>query len=193
MREYLIYTPPLSRMLLVTLAVNTLAAVVTFQISGSYFRQTEPLATFNGVEEDYDEDEVDPALETISFQCVIALGSVLVNLTVGSPSSASIWQYIGFCIALSTLMWIGRQFGPCVMENVYHTHVAVPHDYHLPGFDAPSLPEEQRSIGWSVLLQAIFAGVCMLLSMLPLLLAPPPPKPHHAGHQETNYRSQIQH
>lgn len=96
LREYLVYTPPLPNMLLVTLAVNTLAAVVTFQSSGSYFKQTEPLATFDGVKEDHEEDEMDPALETISLQCVIALGSVLVDFSSGSNYPVSIWQYLGF-------------------------------------------------------------------------------------------------
>ncbi|KAI4737041.1 hypothetical protein E4T50_12466 [Aureobasidium sp. EXF-12298] len=151
MREYLIYTPPLSNMLLVTLAINTLATVSAFQISGSYFRQTEPLAKFNGVKEDHGEDEVDPALETISFQFVIALGSVL--------------QYIGFWVALGTLLWVVRQFRPCAVDDVYYASVNGSYDYHSPGFNAPSLPEEQRSIRWSVLSQAIFAG------------------PHHAEYQ----------
>jgi hypothetical protein len=177
MREYLIYTPPLSKTLLLSLAINTLAAVLTFQISGSSFRQAEPLATFSGIEEDHDEDGVDPALETISIQCVIALGSVLVNLTVGTTSSMSIWQYIGFWTALGTLLWIGRQFKPCAVDDVYYASVNGSHDYHLQGFNASRLHEEQRGIRWSVLSQAIFVGVCMLLSISPLLFAHTSPQP----------------
>jgi hypothetical protein len=176
MREYLIYTPPLSYVLLVTLAVNTLAAAVTFQSSGSYFKQTEPLATLNGVEEDYEEDEMDPALETISFHTVLVLGSVLVNLTTNSPFSVSIWQYIGFWIALGTLLWTGRQFRPSVADNIYHAPVAISHDYSLPEFDTPEYHERRRGTRLSSLLQVIFVGTCLVLSISPLLLAPGSPQ-----------------
>jgi hypothetical protein len=180
MREYLIYTPPLSNMLLVTLAVNTLAAVVTFQSSGSYFKQTEPLATLNGVEENYEEDEIDPALETISFHTVLVLGSVLVNSTINSPFTVSIWQYIGFWIALATLLWTGRQFRSSATDDIYHASVTVSHDYSLPDFDTPEYHERQKSTRLSGLLQVIFVGTCLLLSISPLLFAPGSPQtsPH---------------
>jgi hypothetical protein len=175
MHEYLIDSPPLSSILLVTLAVNTLAAVVTFQSSGSYFKQTEPLATFNGVQEDHEEDEVDPALETISFHTVLVLGSVLVDSTIGLSFSVSIWQYIGFWIALGTLMWTGRQFRSSAIDDILHTSIAVSQDYGLPDFDIPDFHERQKGTRSSGLLQIIFVGACMLLSTSPLLFAPASP------------------
>jgi hypothetical protein len=176
MREHLIYTPPLSNMLLVTLAVNTLAAVVTFQSSGSFFKQTEPLATFNGVEEDYEEDEVDPALETISFHAVLVLGSVIVDSTVGLSFSVSIWQYIGFWIVLGTLLWNGRQFRSSATDDTHHPSMAASHDYVLPDFDIPDFHERQKGTRSCGPLQVIFAGVCLLLSISPLLFAPASPR-----------------
>jgi hypothetical protein len=176
MRGDLIYMPPLSKMLLVTLAVNTLAAVVTFQCSGLFFRQTEPLATFNGVEEDYDEDEVDHALETITLQTVVALGSVLVDLTAVSSFSVSIWQYVGFWIALGTLAWTAHQLRP---RDIHYT-VADSHEYHLSDFDAPELHKRQRGIKLSGLLQVTFAVSCMLLTISPILFTHTSPQqsPH---------------
>ena len=171
LREWLVYTPPLSNMLLFTLAVNTLAAVVAFQCSGSYFKHTEPLATFNGVEEDYDENEMDSALETVALQCVLVLGSFLVDFSSGSPFSVSIWQYIGFWIALGTPVWAGRQLKPCVMVDTVHTSFSVVQYCRLPDFETPDLPERQRCIKWSGILQAIFAVSCMLLSISPLVFS----------------------
>ena len=194
LREYLIYTPPLSNLLLVILAVNTLAAVATFQRSGSYFRQTEPLATFNGVEEDHDEDEMDPALETISLQCVIALGSVLVDLSSVSSYSVSIWQYFGFWIALGTLVWISRQLEPCVMVDTIYTPVSVIHCCRLPDFETSGLPGRQRGTKWSCLLQAIFAVACMLLSISPALFAhtsSSPSPPHWIPSDQSVVHSNI--
>jgi hypothetical protein len=165
MCEELIYPPPLSKVLLATLAVNTLAAVVTFQCSGLFFSQTEPLATFNGVEEDYDEDEVDPALETITLQTVVALGSVLVDLTIDSSCLVSIWQYVGFWTALGILAWTAHQFRP---HDIYYT-VAESQEYHLFDLDAPRLHKRQRGIKLSGRLQVTFAVSCMLLAISPIL------------------------
>jgi hypothetical protein len=176
MCDHLIYMSPLSKLLLLTLAVNTLAAVVTFQCSGLLFRQTEPLATFNGVEEDYDEDEVDPALETITLQTVIALGSVLVDLTAASSFSVSIWQYIGFWITLGTLAWTAHRLRP---RDIYYT-VAEPSEYHLSDFDADGLHKRQRDIKLRRLVQIIFAVCCMLLATSPILFTHT--SPQHSPH-----------
>jgi hypothetical protein len=165
LREDMIYTPPLSKMLLATLAVNTLAAVVTFQCSGLFFRQTEPLATFKCVEEDHTEDEVDPTHETITLQTVIALGSVLLDLTIGSSCSVSIWQYVGFWIALGTLAWTAHQSRP---RHKYHT-IAESQEYHLSDFDASGLHKRQRGIKLRRLVQVMFAVSCMLLAISPIL------------------------
>jgi hypothetical protein len=183
MHEDLNYMPPLSKVLLATLAVNTLAAVVLFQCSGLFFRQTEPLATFNGVEEDYDDDEVDPALETITLQTVVALGSVLVDLTAGSSFSVSVWQYVGFWIDLGILAWTAHQSRP---RDIYYT-VAESQEYHLSDFDASELHKRQRGIKLSGLLQVTFAVFCMLLAISPILFThtpsqhPPhwPPRTNH--------------
>jgi hypothetical protein len=177
MREYLIYSPPLSNVLLVTIAVNTLAAVVIFQSSGSYFRQMEPLATFNGVKEDHEEDEVDPALETISFHTMLVLGSVLVSSTTGSSLSVSMWQYIGFWIALGTLLWTDRHFRPYTSNETCRVPVVVSHNCLLPEFNTTGFHERQRGTKRSGCLQVIFAGACMLLSITPLLFAPAASQP----------------
>jgi hypothetical protein len=184
MREDLIYMPPLSKVLLATLAVNTLTAIVAFQYSGLFFRQTEPLATFNGVEEDYDDDEVDPALETLTLQTVVTLGSVVVDLTAAPSFPVSIWQYVGFWIALGILAWTAHQSRP---RDIYYT-VAESQEYHLFDLDAPGLHKRQRGIKLSGLLQVVFAVCCMLLAISPILFTntspqhPPhwPPRNKHA-------------
>lgn len=180
LHERLIYTPTLSNMLLAIMAINTLAAVVSFQFSGSYFRHTEPLATFNGVGEYGDEDEMDPALETMALQCVLALGSVVVDLSSASSCSVSIWQYFGFWIALGTLVWTGRQLKSCAVIGTVYTPVSAIRDCRLPDFETPDLHERQRDTKWSGLLQTAFAVVCMLLAISPLLFAQTSahPSPH---------------
>ncbi|KAG9655807.1 hypothetical protein KCU95_g14103, partial [Aureobasidium melanogenum] len=163
-REYLIYTPPLSKILLAVLAVNTLAAVVLFQYNGSYFRQTEPFATFNGVEEDFDDDGMQPVLEPVALQTVIALGSFMID-----SSTVSVQQYIGFWIAMLTLLWVGRQFRSRGMGGSAYTFLGIPmHDNteeRLPDFETLDMTERRRDTEWSSSLQAIFLVVCFFLSV----------------------------
>ncbi|KAH0344878.1 hypothetical protein KCU83_g8093, partial [Aureobasidium melanogenum] len=163
-REYLIYTPPLSKMLLAGLALDTLAAVVLFQNNGSYFRQTEPFATFNGVEEDLDDNKMDPILETVALQTVIALGSFMID-----SSTASMQQYVGFWIAILTLLWVGRHFRSRGMGGSAYTSLGVSmHDNTeegLPGFETLDMTERRRDTEWSSSLQAIFLAVCIFLSV----------------------------
>ncbi|KAH0141413.1 hypothetical protein KCU67_g14503, partial [Aureobasidium melanogenum] len=163
-REYLIYTPPLSKILLAVLAVNTFGAVVLFQYNGSYFRQTEPFATFNGIEEDHDDDETDPILETVALQTVIALGSFMID-----SSTASMQQYVGFWIAMLVLLWVGRQFRSRDRGGSTYTSLGIPmHDNteeRLPGFETLDMTERRRDTEWSSSLQAVFLAVCILLSV----------------------------
>ncbi|KAI4733721.1 hypothetical protein E4T50_15727 [Aureobasidium sp. EXF-12298] len=154
-REYLIYTPPLSKILLAVLAVNTFGAVVLFQYNGSYFRQTEPFATFNGIEEDLDDDEMDPILETVALQTVIALGSFMID-----SSTVSMQQYVGFWIAMLALLWVGRQFRSRDRGGSTYTSLGISmHDNteeRLPGFETLDMTERRRDTEWSSSLQAIF-------------------------------------
>lgn len=163
-REYLIYTPPLSKILLAVLAVNTFGAVVLFQYNGSYFRQTEPFATFNGIEGDLDDDEMDPILETVALQTVIALGSFMID-----SSTASMQQYVGFWIAMLALLWVGRQFRSKDRGGSTYTSLGISmHDNteeRLPGFETLDMTERRRDTEWSSSLQAIFLAVCILLSV----------------------------
>ncbi|KAH0366721.1 hypothetical protein KCU65_g5038, partial [Aureobasidium melanogenum] len=160
-REYLIYTPPLSKIHLAVLAVNTLAAVVLFRYNGSYFRQTEPFATFNGIEEEFDDDGMQPLIETVALQTVIALGSFMID-----SSTVSIEQYVGFCIALWMIFWASRQCRLSAMDGINYTPLSVllPDDIEqrLPGFETV---ERRRDTGWSSSLQVIFLVICILLSV----------------------------
>ncbi|CAD0097786.1 unnamed protein product [Aureobasidium mustum] len=175
LREYLIYTPPLSKTLLAVLAVNTLAAVILFQYNGSYFRQTEPLATFNGIEEDLDDDDMQPFLEAVALQTVIALGSFMID-----SSTVSIQQYIGFWIALITLLWVSRQFRSSAVSGANYTPIGVsPHntEQRLPDYETVDMPKTRRDTEWSGSLQAIFLAVCILLSVSLILSSHTLPRP----------------
>ncbi|KAG9601398.1 hypothetical protein KCU77_g7757, partial [Aureobasidium melanogenum] len=177
-REYLIYTPPLSKILLIVLAANTLAAVVLFQYNGSYFTKTEPFATFNGVEEDFDDNEMDPILETVALQTVIALGSFMID-----SSTVSIQQYIGFWIALLTLLWVGRHFRSRGMGGSAYTSFGTSmHDNteeRLPGYETLDMTERRRDTEWSSSLQAMFLAVCVFLSVSLILSC-------HASHRSSS-------
>ncbi|KAG9941105.1 hypothetical protein KCU85_g9711, partial [Aureobasidium melanogenum] len=173
--EYLVYTPPLSKIHLAALAVNTLAAVVLFQYNGSYFKQSEPFATFNGIEEDFDDDEMQPIIETVALQTVIALGSFMID-----SSTVSIEQYVGFCIVLWMIFWASRQCRLSVMDGVNYMPVGVllPSDIEqrLPDFETVDVPERRRCTEWSGSLKVIFLVICVFLSVSLILSshAPPP-------------------
>lgn len=173
---YLIYTPPLSKTLLVVLAVNTLAAVVLFQYNGSCFRQTESLATFNSVEEDLHDDETQPFLETVALQTVIALGSFMID-----SSTVSIQQYIGFWIALGTILGVSRQFRFSAKDATNYIPVGVSlhenSEQRLPDFESIDMPERRRDAEWSGSLHAIFLAVCILLSISLILSCHTLPRP----------------
>lgn len=177
-REYLIYTPPLSKILLVVLAVNTLAAVVLFQYNGSYFKQTESLATFNGIEEDFDDDETQPILEAVALQTAIALGSFIID-----PKTVSVQQYIGFWIALSTIFWVSRQFRSSATNRTNYMPVGVSlqdnSEQRLPDFEVETLDitERRRGTEWSGSLQTIFLAVCILFSISLMLSCHTSPRP----------------
>ncbi|KAI4717485.1 hypothetical protein E4T48_06279 [Aureobasidium sp. EXF-10727] len=166
-REYWIYTPPLSKVSLAVLAINVLAAGLAFQYSGSHFRRSEAVATFNGIEEDLDDGEVEPILETLALYTVIALGSFLISPS--DPASVvSIEQYVGFLMVLIALFWIGRQCRPAAVDDTYYTPIdALPHsntEHRLPEFETLDLNQRHRGIKWGDLLQATFIGLCILLS-----------------------------
>ncbi|KAH0333709.1 hypothetical protein KCU81_g9747, partial [Aureobasidium melanogenum] len=174
-REYLVYTPPLFKIHLAVLAVNTLAAVVLFQYNGSYFKHSEPFATFNGIEEDFEDDEMQPIIETVALQTVIALGSFMID-----SSSVSIEQYVGFCIVLWMIFWASRQCRLSAMDDVKYMPVGVllPDDIEqrLPDFETVDIPEMRRCTEWSGSLQVIFLMICAFLSVSLILSshAPPP-------------------
>ncbi|KAH0265915.1 hypothetical protein KCU91_g11117, partial [Aureobasidium melanogenum] len=172
--EYLVYTPPLSKIHLAVLAVNTLAAVVLFQYNGSYFKHSKPFATFNGIEEDFEDDEMQPIIETVALQTVIALGSFMID-----SSSVSIEQYVGFCIVLWMIFWASRQCRLSTMDDVNYMPVGVllPDDIEqrLPDFETVDIPERRRCTEWSGSLQVIFLMICAFLSVSLILSSHEPP------------------
>ncbi|KAI5204018.1 hypothetical protein AUEXF2481DRAFT_8096 [Aureobasidium subglaciale EXF-2481] len=168
--ESMIYSPSPCPLLLVAVAVSTLAAIVTFHDSTSYFRQDEPrglLHSSEGVDCD-DDNEVEHTLEAICFQTLVNLCTVVF----GSYTAMSVWQYIGFWLGTSTLLWVGRQLQTEIVDNTYYHPVMLPRDDSIDdceqGPDDVGTNERQGDARSSTLLQIMFIAGCMLLSLLNL-------------------------
>ncbi|KAI5274734.1 hypothetical protein E4T47_02221 [Aureobasidium subglaciale] len=148
----MIYSPPPCSLLLVAVAVSTLAAVVIFHYSSSHFRQDQPLGSLHGSEgvDGDDDDEVEHILEAICFQTLATLCTVVV----GSYTAMSVWQYIGFWLGLSTLLWVSRQVQSEIVDDTYYTPVTLSRadgtDDCEQGLDEADPNERQRETRWNL-------------------------------------------